>query len=79
MKILEPIDSVPGGIRQYSAYDPVYDAARLLVDDAVLPVECDSVAQAKSLCNQIRGRRSSFPFRASQRGLIVYISRAEAR
>ena len=77
MKILEPIDSVPGGIRQYSAYDPVYDAARLLVDDAVLPIECDSVAQAKSLCNQIRQRRSNF--RASQRGLIVYISRAEAR
>ena len=74
MKILEPIDSVPGSLRLYTDYTPVYAAARLLVDGAVLPVECDSLAQAKSLCSQIRHRRPNFPFRASQRGLIVYIS-----
>ena len=78
MKILEPVDSVPGGALRIGRYAQVYEAAEALRDGAVLPVECEGVHEAQKLAQSVDHRnrgRADFPFRASKRGNIVYISR----
>ena len=79
MKILELVDSVPK--ERPSKFAPIYLAAHALKDGQVLPVQFEDYQHGAALVQAIlhrRLRRDDFPFRANQRGAVVYISRIES-
>jgi len=79
MKILELVDSVPK--ERPSKYAPIYLAAQALKYGQMLPVQFEDYQHAASLAQAVlhrRLRRDDFPFRANQRGAVVYISRIES-
>ena len=77
MKILKLVDSVPGGVISHTKYLSVYIEIEGLKDGQVMPIQFNNKAEAISFCQVLAHRRNrrNFPFRANQRGDIVYVSR----
>jgi hypothetical protein len=76
MKIGQPVETFTKQHQRATKYAAVYAAAAQLVNGTYLPVEMDSVADARRLAMCIRASvKRSQQFTATARGTVVYIGR----